>query len=145
MRRQVNGGTREMQWMFLPLKRYADFQGRSLRLEYWLFQLGQWILFSLLALPLVAVGAATDPGEQTALLNILTIPFAILWLGLVIPNLAVTIRRLHDQDKSGWWLLISFIPFGGLVLLVFMFIDGTPGENEYGPSPKDTFTADTLA
>ena len=45
-----------MQWMFLPLKRYADFQGRSLRLEYWLFQLGQWILFSLLALPLVAVG-----------------------------------------------------------------------------------------
>ena len=134
-----------MQWMFLPLKRYADFQGRSLRLEYWLFQLGQWILFPLLALPLVAVGAATDPGEQTALLNILTIPFAILWLGLVIPNLAVTIRRLHDQDKSGWWLLISFIPFGGLVLLVFMFIDGTPGENEYGPSPKDTFTADTLA
>ena len=63
----------------------------------------------------------------------------------MIPNLAVTIRRLHDQDKSGWWLLISFIPFGGLVLLVFMFIDGTPGENEYGPSPKDTFTADTLA
>ena len=95
--------------------------------------------------PLVAVGAATDPGEQTALLNILTIPFAILWLGLVIPNLAVTIRRLHDQDKSGWWLLINFIPFGGLVLLVFMFIDGTPGENEYGPSPKDTFTADTFA
>ena len=134
-----------MQWMFLPLKRYADFQWRSRRLEYWLFQLGQWILFSLLALPLVAVGAATDPGEQTALLNILTIPFAILWLGLVIPNLAVTIRRLHDQDKSGWWLLISFIPFGGLVLLVFMFIDGTPGENEYGPSPKDTFTADTFA
>ena len=134
-----------MQWMFLPLKRYADFQGRSRRLEYWLFQLGQWILFSLLALPLVAVGAATDPGEQTALLNILTILFAILWLGLVIPNLAVTIRRLHDQDKSCWWLLISFIPFGGLVLLVFMFIDGTPGENEYGPSPKDTFTADTFA
>ena len=91
-----------MQWMFLPLKRYADFQGRSRRLEYWLFQLGQWILFILLAIPIVAVGSATDPGEQSALLNILTIPFAILWLGLVIPNLAVTIRRLHDQDKSGW-------------------------------------------
>ncbi|MEL7691615.1 DUF805 domain-containing protein [Citromicrobium bathyomarinum] len=131
--------------MFLPLKRYADFLGRSRRMEHWMFQLGQWILFFLLALPLVAVGAATDPGEQTALLDILTIPFAILWLRLVIPNLAVTIRRLHDQDKSGWWLLINFIPFGGFVLLIFMFLDGSPGENEYGPSPKDDFTAETFA
>lgn len=134
-----------MQWMFLPLKRYADFQGRSRRMEYWMFQLGQWILFILWAIPLVAVGSTTEPGEQSALFNILTIPFVIVWLGLAIPNLAVTIRRLHDQDKSGWWLLINFIPFGGFVLLIFMFIDGTPGENQYGPSPKDDFTAETFA
>tara|TARA_B100000678_G_C17770506_1_gene326558 strand:- start:48 stop:452 length:405 start_codon:yes stop_codon:yes gene_type:complete len=134
-----------MEWMFLPLKRYADFQGRSRRMEYWMFQLGQWVLFGLFLVPVIAIGSATDFDGQNTVLNLLPIPFFIIWLGLAIPNLAVTIRRLHDQDKSGWWLLINFIPFGGFVLLIFMFLDGTPGENQYGPSPKDDFTAETFA
>ena len=134
-----------MQWMILPLKRYADFQGRSRRLEYWMFQLGQWILALLLIVPLVAVSAATDPGASTAFFDFLTLPIVLVWLALIIPNLAVTVRRLHDQDKSGWWILINLIPFGGLVLLVFMFIDGTPGDNQFGPNPKHEVTADTFA
>ncbi|WP_370178700.1 DUF805 domain-containing protein [Alteriqipengyuania sp.] len=133
-----------MQWMFLPLKRYADFEGRSRRLEYWMFQLGQWILFIAMALVIGAVDAAGDPLERGGISDLLTIPLVIVWLALLIPNLAVTVRRLHDQDKSGWWILLNLIPLGGLVLLVFMFLDGTPGENQFGPSPKEEVTAQTF-
>lgn len=132
-----------MEWMFLPIKRYADFEGRSRRMEFWMFQLGQWIFYIALIILLGVFGAAMD-SAGTGVASAFTIPFALVWLGLVIPNLAVTVRRLHDQDKSGWWILLNFIPFGGLVLLIFMFIDGTAGENQYGPSPKEQVTADTF-
>ena len=132
-----------MEWMLLPLKRYADFGGRSRRLEYWMFQLGQWLLAFVIFL-VIALAAGSQPGEQEALAGAMIWLVGLVWLLLVIPNLAVTVRRLHDQDKSGWWFLISFIPFGGLVLLVLMFIDGTPGENRYGPSPKGGVTAQTF-
>jgi uncharacterized membrane protein YhaH (DUF805 family) len=62
---------------------------------------------------------------------------AVVALALFIPGLAVGVRRMHDQDKSGWWLLIAFIPIiGWIVLLVFYLTDGTRGTNQYGPDPK---------
>ena len=63
--------------------------------------------------------------------------FGVLVLAIVIPSIAVTFRRLHDTDRSAWWILIGLIPFlGALVLLVFTLLDGTPGDNRYGPDPK---------
>lgn len=60
----------------------------------------------------------------------------ILVLGIIIPSLAVIVRRLHDTGKSGWWYLISFIPFGSIVLLIFFCLDSEPGTNKWGPNPK---------
>ena len=62
----------------------------------------------------------------------------LFFLGIIIPSIAVQIRRFHDQDKSGWFVLLSFIRFiGGLIVLVFMFLEGTKGPNRFGPDPKD--------
>ena len=69
--------------------------------------------------------------------------FGLLWLAIIIPSLAVTVRRLHDQDKTGWLVLLGLIPFvGGLILLVFMLLEGTKGPNQYGPDPKDPAAAE---
>ena len=134
-----------MEWMILPLKRYADFSGRSRRTEYWMFQLGQMVLFIGYFMLIAVFGAIAGNSGGEALVGVMIIPFFLLILALFIPNLAVAVRRLHDQDKSGWWLLIQFVPFGGIILLVFMLIEGTPGPNEYGPDPKGRGGADTFA
>ena len=107
-------------------QKYADFNGRARRSEYWYF-----VLFSFLTY----IVAAVVDGLLVSLIGfpVLTILVA---LGLLIPNLAVTIRRLHDTSKSGWWILLAFVPLAGLVILVFMFLDSTPGTNAWGPNPK---------
>lgn len=69
----------------------------------------------------------------TALLPILTL---VLVLGLIVPSIAVSVRRLHDTDRSGWWLLLGLILFGGIVVLVFACLGSQPGTNRYGTSPK---------
>lgn len=136
---QIHGGS-QMEWMLLPLKRYADFEGRSRRMEYWMFQLAQIILYTVLFViftVLIGVSGAAGGEEGAGIVSVLLfLVFGLLALGLIVPNIAVTVRRLHDQDKSGWFYLINFIPLGGLVLLVFMFLDGTRGPNQYGPDPK---------
>lgn len=72
--------------------------------------------------------------------------FSLAFLGVIIPSLAVSFRRLHDTDRSAWWLLISLIPgIGGLVLLVFCLLPGTNGPNKFGPDPKASPTGDTAA
>lgn len=135
-----------MEWMILPLKRYADFQGRSRRMEYWMFTLGFTILILLLMILFVFFGSAgggfqdqarspDDPlgGLPTAFLVFI----GLFYLAIFIPSLAVQVRRFHDQDKSGWLILLGFIPYiGGLILLVFMCLEGTRGPNRYGPDPK---------
>ena len=115
-----------MEWMLMPLKRYADFSGRSRRKEYWMFVLFVVIVYVVLAL----LGWALGETAATALLGI----FA---LGILIPSIAVQVRRFHDQGKSGWFVLLGFIPLvGGLIVLVFMCLEGDQGPNEYGPDPK---------
>lgn len=121
-----------MEWMLMPVRRYADFSGRSRRKEFWMFQLGIFLLY----IAVVILGAILGAISET-LSGIVMIIFAIAMLGLIIPSLAVAVRRLHDQDKSGWMLLLGFIPLiGGIILLVFYCTDGTPGPNQYGPDPK---------
>ena len=132
-----------MEWMILPYKRYADFSGRSQRKEYWMFQLlivlsvlvGGLIFFGLFA---SAEAAGGDTGLSVVGI-IAAVVMGIAVLGSIIPSIAVTVRRFHDQDKSGWFYLMSFIPYvGGWIVFVFMCIDGTHGENQYGPDPKGT-------
>jgi uncharacterized membrane protein YhaH (DUF805 family) len=133
--------------MIAPLKRYADFQGRSRRMEYWMFALFIWICYAVIfALVYALGGGGSEPSAASALLSMILGIFA---LGIIVPSIAVTVRRLHDTDRSGWWILISFLPFlGGLVLFVFTVLDGTPGTNKYGPDPKgrgDSKTAEVFA
>jgi uncharacterized membrane protein YhaH (DUF805 family) len=129
-----------MDWMLMPLRRYAQFDGRSCRTEYWMFVLfTTLVVLALLALG-VLIGVMVGPGENgepsTALLAYVGIAL-IGFLGFFfIPSIAVVVRRLHDQDKSGWMYLLSFIPYiGSIVIFVFMCLPGTKGPNQYGDDP----------
>jgi uncharacterized membrane protein YhaH (DUF805 family) len=120
-----------MEWATLPLKRYAEFSGRSRRKEYWMFALLQLVLFVGLSIIEGILGLSGMVGGVYGPLTTLVL------LALLIPGIAVSIRRLHDTDRSGWWLLIALIPLvGGIVLLVFMVTDGTRGPNRFGDDPK---------
>ncbi len=120
-----------MEWYLLVLKRYAEFNGRSRRKEYWMFTLYNIVIF----LVLYVAGFVTLLRSS---IYMLFFGLAFIYaLAVLVPNLAVGVRRLHDIDKSGWFILISLIPaVGGLILLVLLALDGTPGDNRYGPSPK---------
>ena len=127
-----------MHWMLMPLRRYADFSGRSRRKEYWMFVLFN-LLISLAVWTLLALTYALGFSES-AMMTIMTpvfILYALVALALVIPGLAVTVRRLHDTDRSGWTILLALIPLiGAILLLVFYCTEGTPGDNRFGPDPK---------
>lgn len=125
-----------MEWMLMPLKRYADFQGRSRRKEFWMFVLGYVIVFAVLGV-LAAITGGFENDEPSGFGVIFIGLMVLVALALFIPSLAVQVRRFHDQDKSGWFVLLGFIPYvGGLIILVFMCLDGTKGENRFGPDPK---------
>jgi len=134
-----------MSLMFEPLKKYAQFSGRARRSEYWLFTLFI-ILVEIVYLVLVsAIGGGTS-GNMNGLGMALTGLYGLFILGVIVPSLAVGFRRLHDTDRSAWWLLIALLPFiGGLVLLVFNVLPGTTGANKYGPDPKAGPQTDTAA
>lgn len=134
-----------MDLMFQPLRKYADFNGRARRSEFWLFWLfvvGIEIVFMVV---LSAVGGSammmTDPSAAVGFggtAGVIMLIYLAVMLGLLIPSLAVSFRRLHDTNRTAWWLLIALVPFlGALVLLVFYVLDGTPGPNRFGPDPKD--------
>ena len=139
-----------MRWMIMPLRRYADFSGRSRRLEYWSF-----VLFTILATFGSIFASALLDGLITAVAGhgsvsvviaaSLLLVLGLGWLALIIPSFAVLVRRLHDTDRSGLWLLIWLLPFGGFVILVFLLIEGTNGPNSYGPDPKDEYSAEIFA
>lgn len=141
-----------MHWMLLPLKRYVDFSGRSRRMEYWMFALFTVIVYAVCAA--LMFGGGFD-FEALANDTIPTEPGVVFWLGagllglfglgILIPSIAVNVRRLHDRDMSGWWYLgfivLSNIPLLGIIIaiayLVVMFLPGTPGPNRFGEDPKD--------
>lgn len=132
-----------MSLMFQPIRKYAEFEGRARRSEFWLF-----VLFELIALfgwaILFGIATAISDGRPGPLAIGIGLMGVVFYLCLLIPRLAVMVRRLHDSDKSGWWLLITLLPFGGIVLLVFYCLDGTRGANRYGPDPKAANTAEVF-
>jgi uncharacterized membrane protein YhaH (DUF805 family) len=122
-----------MEWMILPYKRYFEFTGRSRRKEYWMFTLLQFLI----AMAIVAVAFAFSSAGEDTVMAVLYGGLGLLVLASFIPSLAVQVRRFHDQDLTGWLVLLGFIPYvGGLIILVFMCIDGKRGPNKYGPDPK---------
>ena len=134
-----------MSLMFQPLKKYADFSGRARRSEYWLFTLFIVLVEIAYFILVSAIGGGTS-GNMNAIGLVLSGLYGLFVLGIIIPSLAVGFRRLHDTDRSAWWLLIAFLPFiGGLVLLIFNVLPGTTGPNKYGPDPKAGPQTDTAA
>ena len=173
-----------MEYMFMPLKRYAEFSGRSRRMEYWMWVLFQVLLgigFSVLMM-IVGGAALMGGGSPSAMIAagggvlILYALYLLLCLAFVIPGIAVGVRRLHDTNRSGWWLLaplagyaVMFIGTGmvasgstgtggilamvggiaalvmAIILIVFMFLEGTKGPNQYGPDPKGGVDAQVFA
>ncbi|WP_312185486.1 DUF805 domain-containing protein [Sphingobacterium sp.] len=124
----------ELKEAFLKVVRdnYANFEGRARRKEYWMFMLAQFVLF----LALSIVGGIFYAISST-LGGLIFGIISLLSLALIIPGLAVTVRRLHDTNKSGWFILVSLIPFvGGLYLLYLEILEGDKGPNQYGPDPK---------
>lgn len=118
-----------MDWYWEVLRKYTVFEGRAGRSEYWYFFLFNLIVSLALGVIDSAAGLTFDPG--------LGVLGSIYTLAVFLPSLGVSIRRLHDADRSGWWLLISLIPIGGfVVLLVFLIQEGTAGPNRYGPVPS---------
>lgn len=176
-------GEESMEWMLLPLKRYAEFSGRSRRMEYWMFVVLQFLVnMALYVVSLVLIGGsammmASGGGAGAAASGaalgggvvIMLILYAVVTLGLIIPGIAVSVRRLHDTDRSGWWILAPLLGYlvvgvgaathsspiavigavAGAVLaiavLVFLFLDGTVGPNRFGPDPKGRADAAVFA
>jgi uncharacterized membrane protein YhaH (DUF805 family) len=133
-----------MSLMFQPLKKYAEFNGRARRSEYWMFTLFIILVEIAYFILLSVIGGGTG-GNMNGVGIGLSGLYGLFVLGIIIPSIAVGFRRLHDTDRSAWWLLIAFLPFiGGIVLLVFNVLPGTPGPNKYGPDPK-TGATDTAA
>ncbi|SUD89965.1 DUF805 domain-containing protein [Psychrobacter phenylpyruvicus] len=124
-----------MDWFVDAIKnKYAQFDGRARRKEYWMFQLFYWLFYLVF---FMILGLLTGLGDSESITTLGAMIIFIFMLGLIIPMWAVTIRRLHDTGKSGWWALITFIPYiGPIVLLIFCCLDSEPGMNKYGPNPK---------
>ena len=114
-----------MYWYFEVLKKYAVFSGRARRKEYWTFNLFNIIIYFMALL----VDSLGGMGVFVTLYS-----FAV-----TIPSIAVGVRRLHDTNRRGWWLLISLVPLiGGLIVLIILSQDSQPGDNQYGPNPSGT-------
>ncbi|MET7489559.1 DUF805 domain-containing protein [Streptomyces sp. NPDC005538] len=112
-----------MSWFIEVLKKYAVFSGRARRKEYWMYALFVMIIEAVL----LGIGFAI---KMPAIV-------AIFYVAILLPSLAVGVRRLHDTGRSGWWLLFGIVPIAGpITLLVFTCSDSEPGDNQYGPNPK---------
>ncbi|WP_137991322.1 DUF805 domain-containing protein [Streptomyces vilmorinianum] len=112
-----------MNWYLDVLKKYAVFNGRARRKEFWMFTLFSVIVSIVLSIIDSALG-----------IQLLSL---IYTLAVLIPTLAVSVRRLHDTGRSGWWILIGLIPLvGAIILIVFYATEGNQTDNAHGPNPK---------
>lgn len=141
-----------MNWYLQAMKKYAYFAGRARRSEFWFYALyNVLVLVAFKVAYVISVGAGTSALKQKApdglppmqgvgaiaLAVVICLAFVLYVLGVIIPSLAVTVRRLHDSGRRSWWLLLAAIPgVGVLLLLIFMLLGSKPVENRYGPNPK---------
>ena len=126
-----------MNWYREALRKYATFEGRARRKEYWFFALFNFLAVVILSIVDMGIGTFNEEAE-IGLLG------GVYLLAVLVPSIAVTVRRLHDTDRSGWWILLNFIPLiGSIVILVFTLLDSQPGGNRFGPNPKGVIGAGT--
>lgn len=118
-----------MNWYIEVLKKYAVFEGRARRQEYWMFFLVNLLISIGIGFVLGVLQAVTRTSALAGLSYLYS-------LAILIPSVAVGVRRLHDTGKSGWWLLLSFVPFGAFFVIYFLAQPGVVGPNQYGPDPK---------
>ncbi len=112
------------EWYLKSLEKYVEFSGRARRKEYWTFVLVNLVISVLLS-------------ALEGIFGLFGFLGTLFGLFVFLPSLAVGVRRLHDIGKTGWWLLISFIPLIGLIVLIYFFVqDSEPGSNQYGANPK---------
>ncbi|AGH51081.1 MULTISPECIES: DUF805 domain-containing protein [Sphingomonas] len=125
-----------MEWMLLPLKRYADFNGRSSRREFWMFAALHALVALLFYVPLSGIFFRGMAGVLPATLGVI-VPLLGLYVAVMfVPGLAVQVRRFHDLGRPGWMVLIGFVPVVGVfAILYFMCLPGTSGPNRYGADP----------
>lgn len=134
------------EWMLLPLRRYFEFSGRSRPREYWLFALFLFLCMLVLSIAEGVLGLGSS--EEWFYRNGFNmragashqggVLVGLFALATLIPSIALTVRRLHDTDRSAWWLLLAFIPLIGQIwLLILMIIGGTRGPNRFGPDPVE--------
>lgn len=121
-----------MNYYLEAFRRYADFSGRARRSEYWYF-----VLFNFIATFVIAFGAGVIAGMLSNDVRGAVAIADLYVLAALLPGLAVSVRRLHDTGRSGWWLLLCLVPLVNLILLFFYIEDSQPGTNEYGPNPKE--------
>jgi uncharacterized membrane protein YhaH (DUF805 family) len=125
-----------MKYFMLALQQYANFNGRANRPQYWYFVLFQFIFLIVAAILDNVSGLNFAPASYGFI-------YLLVVVALILPGLAVSVRRLHDLNKSGWYILLSLIPLiGGIWLLVLMVSKGTDGPNQYGPDPNGDVTFD---
>lgn len=118
-----------MSWYLGVLKKYAMFEGRARRKEYWMFALINLIIGIVLAAMEGLLGIFPDFESSVFV--------AIYSLAIFLPYLAVSVRRLHDTNRSGWWFLICLVPIANIILIVYLVQDSYSGTNTYGPNPKN--------
>lgn len=133
-----------MDWYKRVWQNYAQFSGRAQRAEYWWFtgiNIIVIVILRLIAISLIMAGRQPMTGTVTTSTTLgLLVSFILLVfaLAILIPSIAVTVRRLHDIGKSGWWYLLMLIPFiGALIIFIMTLLDSEPSENEYGANPKE--------
>ena len=121
-----------MQWYLMAFRKYAQISGRSRRAEYWMFVL----VNALVAIGLMVVTGMF--GESPSVGG--SVLYLAYTVATIVPGFTVSVRRLHDTGRSGWWMLIGLVPLvGSIVLLVFLAQDSQPGDNEFGANPKSAF------
>jgi len=119
-----------MQWYLAVLKKYTVFEGRARRAEYWYFTLFSFLV----SIGLIVIDTQIGGYDPKTGFGVL---YGLYSLAIVLPSLAVTVRRLHDIDRSGWWFFIILVPIlGFFVFLYFMFKQGDAEDNRFGPNPK---------
>lgn len=135
--RPADDGLMGLNWWLLGWKRINDLSGRSRRKEYWMLVCGNsliflgLILFIMILESVLGEDAARGPVGAIALIATPAI------LAMVVVTFVATVRRLHDIGRSGWWVLLRFVPVAGdLIMLIFMLLDSQPGKNQWGPNPK---------
>jgi uncharacterized membrane protein YhaH (DUF805 family) len=112
------------EWYVKPFEKFIEFSGRSRRKEFWTFVL-------------VNLGITILLNVLEGIIGLFGIIATLFSLAILIPSIAVGVRRLHDTGRTGWWLLLSFIPLIGLIVLIYFYVqDSEPGSNQYGPNPK---------